>query len=358
MPSSARFCLSVVLLVATALLSGCANLGYYAQSIGGQMQIFHRQKPIGELLDDRRTPTPLKEKLATVLHIREFASNELSLPENGTYRDYADIGRPHVVWNVFAAPAVSLELKRWCFAFVGCVAYRGYFSPDRAQALAQELRDQSYDVYVGAVPIYSTLGWFADPVLNTVIDEPEVELAGLIFHELAHQVVYVRGDSVFNESFATAVELEGAHRWLAQRGSSEQWAAYAAAKDRHWQFLRLVAGYRARFAQLYASDASVNDKLARKRALFNELLAEYEELRTRWGGFAGYDRFFARDLNNAHLAALATYYELVPAFQALLTQHEGDLRAFYRSVRKIGMLPKAERHARLAALSGAARAGD
>ncbi len=356
MPSSPRLFASVVLLLTSGLLGGCANLGYYTQSIGGQMQIFHRQKPIAELLDDHRTPAPLKDKLATVLQIREFATNGLGLPENGSYREYADIGRPHVVWNVFAAPPASLELKRWCFALVGCVGYRGYFSPERAQRLARELRHEGYDVYVGAVPAYSTLGFFDDPVLNTVIDEPEVELAGLVFHELAHQVAYVRDDSAFNESFATAVELEGARRWLVGRGSPTQWEGYATANDRHAQLLALIGDYRARFAQLYASEATDADKRARKQALFNELLADYEELRTRWGGFAGYDGFFTRELNNAHLAALATYYELVPGFQALLAQHDGDLRSFYRSVKKLGKLPKAERHARLATLANQTRA--
>ncbi len=354
MPSSPRLFAAVALLLASPLLSGCANLGYYTQSIGGQMQIFHRQRPIAELLDDRRTPLPLKDRLATVLHIREFASTELGLPENRSYRDYADLGRPYVVWNVFAAPPLSLELKRWCFPLVGCVGYRGYFAPERAQAQARELREAGYDVYVGAVPVYSTLGWFDDPILNTVIDEPEVELAGLMFHELAHQVVFVRDDSVFNESFATAVELEGARRWLARRGSPAQWAAYVAAKDRHTQLLQLIAHYRARFKQLYASDAT--DKRTRKQALFNELLGDYEQLRAQWGGFAGYDGFFTRELNNAHLAALATYYQLVPAFQALLAQHQGNLGSFYRSVEKIGKLPKSERHARLATLAGQARA--
>lgn len=355
MPSSPRLFASVALILTSALVSGCANLGYYAESIGGQMQIFHRQRPIAELLDDRRTPAPLKDKLATVLHIREFASAELNLPANGSYRDYADLGRPQVLWNVFAAPPLSLDLKRWCFPLVGCVGYRGYFSPERAQALARELRKQGYDVHVGAVPAYSTLGWFDDPVLNTVIDEPEIELAGLVFHELAHQVVYARDDSVFNESFATAVELEGARRWLARRGSPAQWATYVAAKDRHARLLDLIAGYRARFTQLYASEAAEADKRARKQALFNELRADYEELRMQWNGYAGYDGFFTRELNNAHLAALATYYQLVPAFQALLAQHQGDLRSFYRSVEKLSKLSKTERHAHLMAL-GSTRA--
>lgn len=347
---------ALLLVLLPLLLGGCANFGYYLQSVDGQMQILDRQRPIRALLADPTTPPALKRKLALVLQVREYASRELGLPNNASYRQYADLRRRYVVWDVFAAPRFSVKLKKWCFLFAGCVDYRGYFNEARAKAYASALRRQGYDVYVSGVSAYSTLGWFDDPVLNTVIDLPDVELAGLIFHELAHQLLYVRDDSEFNESFATAVELEGMRRWLASYGTPHQNAAHAAAQARESQFFALVNGYRRRLAAVYASAMPDEEKAARKAALFADLRNDYDALKASWGGKATYDRWFAHPLNNAQIGALATYTQLLPAFDRLLQDHDGHLRAFYAAVRRVSRLPKATRDARLAAIASRAPA--
>ena len=200
------------------VLGGCTNLGYYYQAVEGQMQIWHRSRPIKQVIDDAQTPAQIRERLELVLRVRDFASAELALPDNGSYRKYADVERPFVVWNAFAAGEFSVAPKEWCFLFAGCVGYRGYFSQAGAERFAEDLKRQGLDVFVAGIPAYSTLGWFDDPVLNTVVRYPDAQLAQLIFHELAHQVFYVAGDTMFNESFAVAVELEGVDRWLARDG--------------------------------------------------------------------------------------------------------------------------------------------
>src|SRR5712692_7667211 len=310
--------LSFLLAALLVFLSGCANIAYYAQSISGQLQIWGKERPIDDLLQDSGTPPVLKQKLTAVLRIREFAGNELHLPNNRSYHTYADIERPYVTWNVFATREFSTTLERWCFLVAGCVSYRGYFSEAQARNFAAELEQQGYDVYVGGVTAYSTLGWFSDPVLNTFLQRPESEIARLIFHELAHQRVYVRGDSVFNESFAMTVELEGVRRWLENGGAGQKLVSYQA---------------------------------TRQKEIFQELQEEYVKLKTDWGGYSGYDRWFAQNLNNARLAALAAYTQLVPAFQTLLAEHHSDLPSFYKAVKEIGDLPTAKRRETLAALN-------
>lgn len=341
----------VLLLAAVAALSGCGNLGYYWQSVGGQLEIWQREAPIERLLADPQLDPQLKAQLERVLRIRDYASRELGLPDNRSYRAYADLARPFVVWNVFAAPEFSIEAKQWCFPFAGCVGYRGYFSEAEARAHAQALAAGGYDVHVGGVPAYSTIGWFADPVLNTFIRYPEPELARLLFHELAHQVVYVRDDSVFNESFATVVEQAGVERWLATHGSSEDRLRFAQLQRFRADFRALVTRARSDLAALYAGPASPEEKRRRKAEVFAAMKQTYAAQRQDWGGFAGYDRWFARPLGNAHIASVAIYTRQVPAFQALLRQHGGDLPKFYAAVRELAALPRAERNARLAALA-------
>jgi predicted aminopeptidase len=258
-----------------------------------------------------------------------------------------------VVWSVFATPELSLEPKRWCVPVVGCLSYLGYFRQERALALASRLRAEGHDTYVGGVPAYSTLGYFDDPILNTMLHWPEHRLAGLLFHELAHQVIYVRDDTTFNESFATAVELEGIRRWLEHNGTPSVRAAYREERARESDFVRLVLEARARLAEVYASGRDEAHKREAKARIFHELREAHFQIKHRdWGGYTGYDRWFAQDLNNAQLASVATYRELVPAFQTLLARHGGDLNAFYRAAEALGALPVGERTQALLALRG------
>jgi predicted aminopeptidase len=340
-------------LAALAMLvfaSGCSSVGYYAQAVSGHLEVMWLAVPIEERLHEADTPAPLREKLKRVLAIREFASRELALPDNDSYRRYADLGRPFVLWNVFAAPEFSVTPIQSCFPFAGCVSYRGFYSEEGAQRHAAELAQQGDDVYVGGVSAYSTLGWFSDPVLSTFIQYPEPEIARIVFHELAHQEVYVKGDTVFNESFAATVEEEGLRRWLEREGTPEQRAAYADSRRRRAEFAALVLKYRARLADFYARPIPAEEKREGKRRLFAEMNDEYAVLKASWGGFAGFDRLLARGVNNAFLVSIASYSELVPAFRALLAQEKGELPVFYREVRDLAKLEKAERDRRLADL--------
>lgn len=328
-------------------LSGCSatslDLPYYLQSAQGHFAVMRQARPIDDLLADGSVDPRLAAKLAQALRIREFASRELGLPANGSYTRYADLGRPFVVWNVFAAPELSLQLRQWCFPVAGCVAYRGYFDPAEARRLADELRAQGWEVHLAGVPAYSTLGWFDDPVLSTFIHYPEAELARLIFHELAHQVVYLKGDTTFNESFATAVEEEGVRRWLAHRADPTLESEYRRFAERRRQFVELLAGHRQRLEAVYASGQSDDGKRAAKAEVFASLQARYAELKAGWGGFAGYDRWFGEAPGNAHLASVATYTALVPGFRRLLAEHDGDLPRFFDAVRRLAREDKVRR---------------
>ena len=334
-------------------LAGCAGVGYYYQAVSGQMELWRKSQPIDTLIGDTHTDPKLRERLELVKRVRDFATTELALPDNGSYRKYADLQRPYVVWNVFATEEFSMKPLDWCFPFAGCVAYRGYFSQKEAEEFGDGLRAKGRDVFVSGIPAYSTLGWFDDPILNTFIRYPDAEIARLVFHELAHQVIYVSGDTMFNESFATAVELEGMHRWLAHNGTPAQQAAYDTRQKYKQGFIALVLKHRDRLKALYASDLAVDEKRSRKGVAFAELKAEYESLKLSWDGYAGYDRFFAGELNNAHIVPVATYSELVPAFRQLLAEKHGDFPSFYSAVREIGGLSKEKRAARLGVTAAA-----
>jgi len=337
--------------LAALLLGGCGNLGYYLRSVQGQLGIWQREVPVERLLEDPALDPQLKAQVERALRIREYATRELGLPDNRSYRYYADLARPFVVWNVFAAGEFSVEPKQWCFPFAGCVNYRGYFSEAGARRHARELAAEGYDVYVGGVPAYSTLGWFADPLLNTFIRYPEPELARLLFHELAHQVVYVKDDTVFNESFATVVEQAGLARWLADHGSAADRERVARLQRFRADFRRLVTDARGTLARLYAGTDDAGEKRRRKAEVLDGLRRAYEAQRQEWGGFAGYDRWFAQPLGNAHLASVAIYTQHVPAFEALLEQQGHDLPRFYEAVRELAALPAQARRERLAELA-------
>lgn len=337
-----------VVLIASA--AGCGTVKFYWQAFDGQMELIRKSRPIGEVIEDAAVASEVKVKLARVREIRDFASRQLGLPDNGSYRRYADLQRRFVVWNVFAADEFSVRAKEWCFPIAGCVGYRGYFHEDDARRFAQDERATGLDVHVGGVPAYSTLGWLDDPVLNTFIHYPETELARLIFHELSHQVAYAKGDSTFNESFAVAVESEGVERWLAAHGEAAQREAYLAAQRRKADFLALVERTRQRLAQLYAAGGEAAARRAAKATIIDDMRREYGAMKVGWGGFAGYDWWFAEPVNNAQIASVAIYTQLVDRFTALLAQEGGDLPRFYARVKALAARPEGERRAELAGL--------
>jgi predicted aminopeptidase len=331
---------------ACALLGGC----YLTQAATGQYSVLDARVPIDQVIADPGTKPELRARLTEVHAAREFASRELGLPDNDSYRSYADIGRPFVVWNVVAAPEFSLSPRRWCFPVAGCVAYRGYFHEHAARALALELEARGYDVVVEGVPAYSTLGKFADPVLSSMLRYDDDELAATIFHELAHQLIYVRNDSAFNEAFATAVEEAGLTRWLEHRGEAQRIGRFHIEQQRETALLALLKPARARLAELYGSAADVGEMRERKRGILAELAVEIRALEARQGvRYPVYEQWMAAGLNNAQLASIATYYECVPGFERLLAAENGDLPRFYAAVRMLARQPLAERHAALCA---------
>lgn len=342
-----------ILLLSVTAMTGCTNVpvNYYVQAIGGQMEIWQRAQPIEALIKDSSTPAALKTKLTAVLEIREFASRELDLPSNGSYRSYADLQRPYVVWNVFATPEFSTKPIEWCFVFTGCVNYRGYFSQQQAIDFAERLQHAGYDVFIGGVPAYSTLGWFNDPVLNTFAQYPETEVAAILFHELAHQIIYLPNDSPFNESFATVVEMEGVRRWLAMHGTPEQRSGFYAAQKRKNDFIELILRYRDLLDRHYAKTLDTAEKRALKKRLLQEMQDRYQLLKSSWGADQDrYDQWFSHELNNAHLASIATYTQFVPAFEALLSEQQADLSRFYQAVIEIAKLPESKRNRYLQSL--------
>lgn len=314
------------------VLSGCSTLGYYYQSARGQLDLMAKAQDIDTLLADDATPAPLKSRLRRAQAMRRFASERLALPDNDSYRRFARLERDYVVWNVFAAPELSVEPQQWCFPIVGCVAYRGYFDEADARRQARRLHKQGLDTFVAGVPAYSTLGWFDDPLPSSVIDYPETRLAALIFHELAHQVAYAKDDTVFNESFATSVEIEGVERWLVHRGRAQDIAAYRLRRRRDARVVALILAYRQQLARAYQSDRDEHWKRARKTAIIKALRRRYHELVAGWDGYQGYARWFGQELNNAHFAVIAAYHDKLGAFQRLLACHDGDLALFYQAV--------------------------
>ena len=336
------------------LTSGCSSLGalgYYAQAVNGHLDLLQRARPVTEWVADPATAEALRQRLLLSQRMRDFAVTELKLPDNQSYRRYADLQRSAVVWNAVAAPELSLTLKIWCFPAVGCVGYRGYFSREPADALAAQLRAEGWETSVYGVPAYSTLGrtdWLGgDPLLNTFLGWPEGELARLIFHELAHQVAYADDDTTFNESFATAVERIGGQRWLHQHASAAARQEYNALEARRQDFRQLTARYRDELRALYAGDATDAVKRVRKAELMAAMQAEYTLLKSqRWNGFAGYDGWFAR-ANNAALGVMAADNDLVPDFERLFERSGGDFTRFYAKVGALAALPKEARRAKL-----------
>ncbi len=364
-----RWLIAPALLLAVLAMSGCQSLSYYGQAIKGQYQIVAHRERIEKLIAGPQTPAPLKAKLELVQRLRAFAAKDLRLPVDGHYEKYADVHRPFVVWNVEAAPEFSLEPKTWWYPLVGSLEYRGYFSEQAARSYAARLQKQGYDVYVGGVTAYSTLGWFKDPLLNTFIFDPEPDLAETLFHELGHQRVFASGDTDFNEAFATTVGQEGARRWLRTEGDTSACEKYLAELRRTREFANLIMATRERLKTLYEDERTEEGKLKavkkkravppeqlreQKQQLLSRLQQEYMQLKAQWGGNTAYDDWFAAPVNNAQLNSVAAYYDLVPAFERLLAQNGGDLEKFYNAADQLAKQPRTERVRRLRTLASAA----
>ena len=343
-PRAARRLAAAFLAVfVAASMSGCETLSYYSQAVGGQLSLTTKARPIERLVDDPATPADLRNKLQLAREIRDFATRELGLPDDGSYRQYADLGRPFVVWNLFVTPEFSTKAVESCFPVTGCVTYRGYFAEADAQAYAAKKRAEGFDVQLSGIPAYSTLGWFDDPLLNTFIRYPEAELARLIFHEMAHHVVYAKGDTVFNESFAVAVERAGVRRWLAERKVTGDLDAFFKGRERQREFVEMIEAAKVRMDKIYDQNLPIEALRAAKRAGFGELRKDYEALKARWGGFSGYDRILGEAPGNALLASITAYSKFVPGFERLLEAEGGNLPRFYAAVKGLSRLPKEER---------------
>jgi predicted aminopeptidase len=366
---SAKQCLLGLLLVGTvATVSGCHTVGFYGQALKGQYQIFAHEEKIEKLLADPGTTNELRQRLVVLEDLRAFARQDLKLPVDSHYRKYADVHRRYVVWNVEAAPEFSLEPKTWWYPLVGSLEYRGYFSREGATNYAGYLRRKGYDVSVGGVEAYSTLGWFKDPVLNTFVFEPDADLAEIIFHELGHQRVFARGDTDFNEAFATSVGEEGARRWLKSKGNAEALEKYLGHLETTRAFVHLTMKTRERLVALYgdkqtaagklkATDKNNGTSIARlredKQRIIDDMRREYDDSKAHWKSQDDYEGWFKHPINNAHLNSVAAYYDLVPGFEQLLAENGGDLEKFYAAADTLSKKPKDERHSALRQLARA-----
>ena len=340
------FCIVVML-----FSSGCATIGYYFQSASGQLELLSKRRPIDQVLLDPTVPAATKRRLHLITDVRRFASQELGLPDNASYSSYADLGRDFSVWAVFAAPELSLEPIEFCFPIIGCLHYRGYFSQAHAVKFSQGLVGAGHDVFIGGVAAYSTLGWFDDPVVSPMLRWGDPRLIKVIFHELAHQVIYIPDDTGFNEAFATTVGEVGFERWLEQSGNAEMRTRYRLSQKQNREFINLILAGKERLLELYQSTRSSSEQRAEKAKIFAAIRNDYQEFKLVWKDEASYDEWMATDLNNAKIASVVTYHHYVDAFRALLARSNDDLNAFYGLVAALGELAPPARAACLELLA-------
>lgn len=323
--------------------SGCSTIGYYHQSISGHFKLISKRERIVDIVNDPNQDKKLIEQLRMVEEVRSFASSKLRLPDNDSYLSYVQLDNPYVTWNIFAAPKYSIALQQWCFVVVGCVPYRGYFDEDEARQYAEQLVKQGMDVYVGGVPAYSTLGWFDDPLLSSMLDRGEIVAAAYIFHELAHQQFYLKGDGAFNEAFATAVEEIGVLAWLQQNNRSEEVQRYNDWLLQKTIFSEFVKTSRDEFETLYQQEYEIEKMQAEKEILVAEMRRKFANLSSNNKQIARYSKWMSGPLNNAQLGAISLYRELAPAFRRIYGLCEDDFEKFYRYVEKIAEQPEALR---------------
>lgn len=332
------------------LLSGCAELQYYGHAISGQLEVLSKSRPIPEVIEDPATSIEVRQKLKAVERMHDFAISDLFLPDSDSFRSYSDLGRDYVLWNVFATPELSLDTKQWCYPFLGCLNYRSYFDEAYAELIAQQLKEEGWDVHIAPSPAYSTRGFFADPIYNPMLRYDDVTLAGILFHELAHERVYFKNDSELNESFAMAVQNEGLRRWLKHEKRPKYYIDYIKEQKVEEQFISLLLACRKELAAVYKSSQSNDKKRVQKKRLLNNLRKDYFKLKEQWGGYAGYDHWFAKPLNNARLAPIGTYHGHVDVFSAWLKYYQGDLQKFYLHAEAMAALPAEQRRELLLAI--------
>ncbi len=339
------------------LLSGCSTVGYYSQIISGHMRIVIGKSPVDEIVADDSVDDKIKHRLQVAQRARQFGIKQLQLPDNNSYTSFYDTGKNYVTWNVVAVEEFSFKPKTWCFPIAGCVSYRGYYAEQDAKSYAASLADEGFDVAVNGATAYSTLGWFRDPLLNTMLARSDPSIAALLFHELAHQKLYVGNDSTFNESFASFVEREGLRRWQEnqkklhpQQNSSQMIAELDARKARQKDFIALLKNTKDDLEELYQSSIDIDAMREQKKLRFKKMLEEYQQLKESWRGYAGYDGWFSRDLNNARLASVGTYNDYIPAFQVLFDESGGSFEKFYSASQELADLDAAARTAAMQAL--------
>lgn len=325
------------------MLQACTSLGYYWEKVQGHAEILNKQRPLQEVIDDPKTTAEIKQRLQSAQQARDFASAVLKLPDNDSYRNYVDIERDYVVWTVVATPPYSIKAKQWCFLIVGCLSYRGYFSKQAAEEFAADLKKQGMDVYVAGTRAYSTLGWFDDPLLSTMLYKSEAHRIGIIFHELAHQQLFVEDDTAFNEAFASSVELQGIKAWFENKKDQQAYQDYQLSKNRDRDFKKLLQQTHEQLKRLYNSVQSKKDKASEKIAIFKTLTINYIKFKKQWDDYAGYDKWMSQELNNAHLALVATYNNWIPAFVALHKSANYDFELFYKNVKILSEKNKKQR---------------
>jgi len=333
---------SFLISISILLLPACSNLSYYIDAANGNFELLEKAQPINEILQQADLDKKFRQQLITFQQARNFASQNLLLPDNDSYRSFSELGRDFVVWNVVATSEFSIEPEKWCFLFVGCLAYRGYFEKDKVEAYAEELKKQGLDVYVSGVSAYSTLGWFDDPIVSSMLYADEARRVGIIFHELAHQLMYRKNSTTFNESFAMLVEEEGLRRWFESRNEPVLLEQYKEDKVRSRQFHKMLVQTKNQLKLLYSQDLSDTEKRQQKSHYLKQIKEDYKNLRQQWHGYSGYDQWMSQPLNNAHFVLVQTYFDLLPMFKTMLSQQDNDLRAFYAEVIKLSELSEDE----------------
>lgn len=325
-----------VIIIGLVFFSGCSSINYYSEIVGGHLDIISKTEDIDDVLKDNKTTEKVKKKLRLVKDVKKFAVDKLYLPDNDSYTEYVDLKRDYVLWSVVATPELSIKPYKSCFLIVGCMNYRGFFNEESAEEFANDLKEKGFDVSINGVAAYSTLGWFDDPVTNTMTRWRDTQLAGLIFHELTHQKLYIDSDTTFNESLAVTIQYEGIVRWLKEKNEIEAIDKYKSYNNRRKQFLELVLNTHNELKELYESELSDEQKRAQKKTIFEKMKSQYAELKKSWDGYSGYDNWFNKDLDNAKLALISTYNGYVEGFKAILNKDcEGDVKCFFNKVSKL-----------------------